>query len=228
MACHDGIADFRRIARYGVEYAIRHPRFLRQRKQRKGTQRRVIGRFYHPGAARRQRRAELTGQHRHREIPRRDCRHDTNRFTGRQDAGAGFDRRDDFTVGTLRLFGKPLDKTGCVLDLALGFFQRFPLFGGHQPSQPAFVFDNQFIPAVQNCRALFCRFCPPGRKCLTGRRNSLLGLLFSCFRHLRDRFAGRRIEHVKGGIKRFPPSINQISRLKKFVVLKRLHDVFSF
>ena len=120
-----------RITGHGVEDAIRHTGLFRQREQRKRAERGVVCRFDDPGTPRCQRRTKLTGEHRHREVPRRNCRHHSHRLTGSQNAGARFDRRNNFTVSALGLFGKPLNKTGGVLHLAFSFFQGFALFGGH-------------------------------------------------------------------------------------------------
>ena len=193
MAGHNGVTNFRGAPRDCIQHTIRHTGLLGQRQQRKGTQRRVVCRFDHTGTPCCQRRAELTGEHGHREVPWRDSSNHPDRFTSGQNTGARFNRRNDFPVGALGLLGKPLNEAGSVVHLTFSLFQRLALLGSHQPPEPAFVLDNQFIPAIEDRGTLFCRFRAPCGKGFRRGRNGLFGFGFPCFRHFRDHLARGRV-----------------------------------
>lgn len=75
---------------------------------------------------------------------------DADRLAGGENAGAGFERGDDFAVGTSGFFGEPLDEAGGIIDFAQCLGQGFSLLGGHQFAQKGAVFHDQGIPAVQD------------------------------------------------------------------------------
>ncbi len=106
-----------------VEYSGGDPGAIRQFGQRQRGKRRLAGRFQDHGAAGGQRRARFAGDHRRREVPRRDGggNADGLLITSRRLSVA----RNGVAVDALTFFGEPLNKGGGVADFAFGFRQRF-------------------------------------------------------------------------------------------------------
>src|SRR3954469_3385732 len=90
----DDVDDPLRDAGLGAQHAPGKARIGRQRR-----------RLDHRGAAGGERRPELAGDHRGREVPRGDGGDDPDRVLGDEDAPAGPGRRDDVTVDAPRLLG---------------------------------------------------------------------------------------------------------------------------
>lgn len=81
----------------------------------------MLARLDHDGAAGRQCRACLAGDHGDREIPRGDrCDH-ANRLLERDNAFVGAMGRDHVAVYPFGFFGEPFDKRGAISHFTAGF-----------------------------------------------------------------------------------------------------------
>src|SRR5271157_2688284 len=128
---------------------------LRQFAQRQRRERRLQRRLYDAGAAGGQGGRAFAGDHRRREIPRRDRRHHADRLAQGQDARVGPGRGDGLAVYALGLFGVEFNETRGIVDFAARLGQRFSLFAGHDQRQIVARRDNQIEPLAQEGAALF-------------------------------------------------------------------------
>ncbi len=117
-------------------------------------ERRLGGRPGDEGAARRQRRAGLAGDHGVREVPGRDRGGDADRLLDHGDALVALVAGDRLAVDALGLFGEPLDEARAVHDLALGLGVRLALLGGQDRAEVVGVGDHQLVPFAQDRGAL--------------------------------------------------------------------------
>src|SRR5215472_5138745 len=91
--------------------------------------------FKHHRAPGGQGRAAFAGDHRRREIPRRDRGADADRLLGHDDALVGGVRRDRVAVDALAFLAEPFDERRGIGDLAARLGQGLALLGGHQRRQ---------------------------------------------------------------------------------------------
>ncbi|MNZ78193.1 hypothetical protein D3C78_967580 [compost metagenome] len=154
----------RGITGHHTEHAGRHASALGQFNQGQGAEGCFVGGFDHHGAASGQGRGDLAGDHRRREVPRRDGGTHADALLDHQQAFVIGRARDYIAVDAFAFFGEPFDKGGGVTDFAQGFVQRFALFEGHQLGQVVFVFEQQFEPAAQDlCAVLGGAGAPVGQ-----------------------------------------------------------------
>ena len=92
------------------------------------------GGLEHHGAAGGERRADLAGDHRVGEVPRRDRRAHAHRLADHHDALVGRVLRDRVTVDALAFLGEPLDEGCTVGDLATRLAKRLALLGRDRKS----------------------------------------------------------------------------------------------
>ena len=100
---------------------------------------RLTGRLQHHGAACRQRRTGFAGNHRRREVPRRDGGGNANRLLDNNQALIGLMTGNGVAINAFAFFGKPLNKRGGVADFTFRFGQWFALFEGHQADKRLIV-----------------------------------------------------------------------------------------
>ena len=131
----------------------------------------------------------LAGDHRRREVPRRDRGADADRLLDHDDALVGGVRRDRVAVDALALLAEPLDEGGGIGDLAARLGQRLALLGGHQGREILLVRHHQIEPFAQDLGALLGGLGAPAGQCLVGRLDRLAGLLGA---HPRARCRGSR------------------------------------
>ncbi|MNJ43952.1 hypothetical protein D3C77_389820 [compost metagenome] len=133
-------ANGRGITGDHAEHARGNTGALGQLDQRQGAERRFVGRFDHHGAAGRQGRGDLAGDHRRREIPRGNRGAHADALLDHQQALVVGRAWDHVAIDALAFFSEPFDEGGGVADFAQGFMQRLALFEGHQPGQVLLVF----------------------------------------------------------------------------------------
>ncbi|MNM72426.1 hypothetical protein D3C81_841200 [compost metagenome] len=201
---HDGAArqhgaDGLGIAGHHLEHAGGNAGPVRQFSQCEGGQRGQLGRFDDDGAPGCQGRACLAGDHRCREIPRRDGGADAHGLAQRDQALVGGRRGQHFAVHALGFLGKPFDKAGRVRDLAARLGQRLALLARHQVGQVVRVGDHQVEPAAQQVGAFLAGLGGPGALRNLGSGDGAPGLGRAQVGHLGDHFPGGRVRDVEGG-----------------------------
>ena len=144
----------------------------------------------------RDRRAGLARNHRQREIPRRDARHDADRFLDDDDALVGLVAGNGVAVDALGFLAEPFEERRGVGDFAPRFGERLALLGGHQPRQVVLVRHHQVEPAAHNGRALLGRLAAPRRKGARGGVDRPARFGAAQLRHRADDLAGRRVVDV--------------------------------
>ncbi|MNO75559.1 hypothetical protein D3C76_666130 [compost metagenome] len=194
------------IAGDHVENARWNPGLFRQRSHGQCRERCFRGWLDDARATGRQCRAGLAGDHRRREVPRRDGRDDANRLLADHDARIALVAGNGVAVDALGLFGEPLDEARGVEDFAFGFGQWLALFEGEDVCQGVGVFQHQGMPALERIAALLGGQRAPGRPGLVGGLDSQARMLGAEVRHLADQFTGGRVEDVlTGAIRRVQP-----------------------
>ena len=171
----------------------RHAGAQRQFAKRERGQRRLARGLRHHGAADRDRRRDLAGDHRRREIPRRDRRDHADRLLDDDDAGIGAEGRIDLAVDALRLLAEKLDIGGGVVDLAARLRERLPLFAGHDERDVVAIGDDEVEPAAQDLRALLRQCLRPRAEGALRRFDRANRLGFAKARRLGEHRAGRGV-----------------------------------
>ncbi len=199
---HDGVsgqlvADIARRAGHHAEHAFGDAGALGQLGQRQGGERRLAGGLDHHGAAGRQRRTGLAGDHRRREIPRRDRGGDADRLLDDDDALVLLVPRNGIAVDALGFLGEPLDEGRGVGDLTARLGQRLALLQGHQPGQVFLVLHDQLEPAAQRLRTLLGGQVAPGRQRPLGRLDGTASLGGTHLRHRAEDFTTGRVVHLE-------------------------------
>ena len=201
---HDGVAaylvtdDSRGARRQYVEQAGGEARPVSQFGERSHRQRRLVRRFRDHRASDCECRRNLAGQHRRREIPRRDRGADADRLLDDDAATVGLRQRQHVTVYTLAFLGEPLDERGGVGDLAARLRQDLALFDRHQDGKILDVFENQLIPFLQDRGALHRRLCGPGLLRNRGSFDGATRLVRADVRDLSDHLVRRRVVNLEG------------------------------
>ena len=124
-------------------------------------QRRLLGGLDHHRAAGRDRRADLAGAHRHREVPRRDQQARAHRLAHDQQAALAVGRDGEAAVDAHRLLGEPAEELGGVGDLAAGLGQRLAHLERHQQGQVLLALQEQVVGPAQDVAALAGRHRGP-------------------------------------------------------------------
>jgi ParB family chromosome partitioning protein len=187
------------VAGDNLQHACRHAGAMREFGQRECGQRRQFGRLDHDRAASGQRRRHLARDHRGREVPRGDGGAHAHRLAQRDQPFVGGRRGQHFTVHALGFLGEPLDETGGVGDLALGFGQRLALLARHQVGQVVGVGQHQVEPAAQDIGALLAGLCRPGFLGDFRGSNGARGLGGAQVGHPGDDLASGRVRDVERG-----------------------------
>ena len=189
----------RRSRRDDVEHARGYARFVREFGQRKCRKRRQFRRLDHRGAAGRQCRRDLAGDHRNGEIPGRDRSSDADRLFERKETPAWDGSRDDIALDPLCLLGEPFDERSAIGDLASALRQRLALFERHQDGEILLVRRDQLEPAAQDPAAFLRGTAAPGRKGTVGGLDRAHRFRLAEIGHLGDHASIGRIADGKGG-----------------------------
>ena len=192
----DLVADLAGRAGHDVDHALREAGLLGQHAPGERRIGRLRGRLHDRRAARRQRRAELAGQHGGREIPRRDRRDHADRLLGGDDAAVGPGRRHHVAIGAAALFGEPQHIGRRDRDLALGLGERLALLGGQEFGERLLVVHDRVMQLAQQLVAVEHRGLLPRLEGRFGRLDGAARLGFAGLRHRADLEAGRRIGHI--------------------------------
>ena len=127
---------------------------MRQRLKNERGKWRRLGWLDDNCAARRQSRGDLARDHRHREIPRRDCCARPDRLTNCERAAVRGKAWDHLTIGALALLCEPFD-IGCAIgNFALRLTKWLAALHAHDPGKLIAIKQDQLVPAPQYVRAL--------------------------------------------------------------------------
>ena len=186
-------ADGDRVAGDDVEHAVGDAGLGRQLGQRQCGKGRFVGGLEHHGAARGQRRGDLAGDHRGREVPGRDRGGHADGLLERQQALAGLGALQHVAVDALGFFGEPLQERRGVGDLTGGLGHGLALFRGHDGGEILLVLHHQLGPLQQDRGAFLAGLGAPGGQGGLGAGDGLFGFLAAQLGHGHDGLAGGRV-----------------------------------
>jgi hypothetical protein len=192
------LADGGRVAGDDVDDAGRDAGAVGELGQGESRQRRLGSGLHHHGAADGDRRRALAGDHRRREVPRRDGGADADRLLLHEDAVVGAVLGDDVAIDAAGFLGEELDEGSGIGDLALGLGQRLALFGRHETGQVLLAFQHEVVPEAQSLATLGGGEGAPGRPGRLRRQDGAPGLRHAHGGHLGDDLAGGGIGHRQG------------------------------
>jgi hypothetical protein len=177
------------------DHAPGQPRAFGERGQRQGRQRRVLRRLEHHGAAGRQGRGALAGDHRAREVPGRDGHHHAHRLPVDQHAAVGLVRRQDLAVDAPTLLRIPAHEAGAEQDLAARLRQRLALLQRHQQRQVVGVAADQLEPGQHRVGPFLRGAGLPGRQRGRSRIHCPHRIGRAGGGHFAQHLAGGRVAH---------------------------------
>ena len=197
----------RALADHHVEDAGRHARAVGELGERQRRQRGLRGRLDHHRASGGQRRSGLAGDHRGREVPRRDGGADPDRLLEDHDAPGGVGRREHVAAHPLGLLGEPFEERRRVGHLAARLGERLALLERDDPGEIVGVLDDQVEPPAQHAGPVLGRPRPPAGPGAVGRGDGLGGLGAAQRREVGDRLPGRGVVDAEAaGRRRRRPS----------------------
>ena len=144
----------RRGRRQHLEHTIRNAGDAPQLREVKHRQRGQLRRLSNHGAARRQRRSQLAGHHRQREVPWGDRQHRPHRTVRSHDAPVTSRSHAILASDRRRPLAEPAQILGGVGHLALGIRQRAPQLQGLQSRQLIRVLVHQVEQPTQKLGTL--------------------------------------------------------------------------
>ena len=200
----------RRRRRQHVEHTRRDARTFCQHTHDDGRQRGFCRRTRDERTARRQRRSRLAGDHSVGEVPRRDRSCHTDGLLHHHDAFVALVAGDHLAVDALGLFAEEFDEGRAIGDLALGFGQRFALFGGEDGAQIVLVLHHQVEPFAHHGGAFLAGPSGPVLLRLFSLGNSARNLCAAEVSDLRDDIAPRGVGHVECAVVAINPLATDI------------------
>ncbi|HYB47821.1 MAG TPA: NAD-dependent succinate-semialdehyde dehydrogenase, partial [Streptosporangiaceae bacterium] len=180
-----------------VDHAVGHARLGQQASDGQRGQRGLRGRLEHDRAAGRQRRADLAGGHRGREVPRRDQHRDAHRLAHDQDLVRPGRRLHQHAFHPHRLFGVPAEELGRVGCLGPRVTQRLAVLGGHQLREGLGMLGHQLEGPAQAFRALPRRGRGPAGQRALGRADRVQRVLDGAVRDLHERVLGGGVDDAE-------------------------------
>ena len=213
-------------ARHDIEDAAWHASAFRQHRQRQRRERRLAGRLDHDRAARGQRGARLAGNHRGREVPRRDRPHHSDRLLEHQNTLVTLGGRNGIAIHALTFFREPAQEAGRVLDFTGGFGEGLALLQRHDLRQIILVLQHQGVPLHQDVSALQRRRLLPVREGVLRRLDGTFGLGVTQPRHAADDLAGGRIVNLDllAGIRGYPATVDIGKWTKQTGIVEMFHE----
>ena len=183
-----------------VEHTAGQPALLEDLGEGEHRKRCLLGGLDDHRAARGDRRSDLAGAHRQREVPRSDQQARTDRLTHRQQPAAAIGRGGVTSVDPHRLLGEPPQELGGIDNLRTGFRQWLTHLQRHQQRQIIGSRDDHLEGTAQDLTALARRMRRPGRRRVYGRieRRDRVGGGGIC--HFSQNISGGRILNRKGSM----------------------------
>jgi len=160
--------------------------------------RRLFGRLDHNRVARAERRSHLAGDHRRREVPRRDHEHHADRWVVHNHPSGAGGVGGDGAVQAHGLLCVPAEELRRVADLAECIGQWFTVLLDDDGGQFLGVVDHRLVTRTQQLRTGPGRSCCPGLLCGGGSITCGDHVGFGAGRDSRDNTSVGRVEHVKG------------------------------
>ena len=158
-----------------------------------GRQRRELGRLDDDGAAGGERRRDLAGRHREREVPRRDEEARTDRMLRHDHAAGALGVRPVAALDARGLLAEPADELAAVGDLAARLGERLAHLDRHEQREVLLALLQQIERAAEDLRALARRRRRPRGERLDGGIERRLAVGRRGIRDLLDDRAGRRV-----------------------------------
>ena len=143
------VADLAGLAGKNVHDAGGNAGALGELGERERRQRRCIGGLAHDRAAGSKCRGDLPGEHRVREVPRRDAGNDAHRLLDADNTLVAARCRDCIAVDTLRFLREPLDVARAVGDFAARLGERLAHLRRQDLREILLVFHAELEPAPQ-------------------------------------------------------------------------------
>ncbi|MGY3104025.1 hypothetical protein ACVWW7_000652 [Bradyrhizobium sp. LM6.9] len=171
-----GLPDHRAGADHEVEHAGRNAGTGDDLGQRMRRARHQLGRLEHDGVAVAERRRDLPGGDRDREIPGRDHADDSDRLTGELDVDAGTHRGALLADQAQRFAGEERKNLAGARDLADALGQGLAFLAGEQAAELFLAGDDLERDLVQRVIAHLRRRLRPGGEGGLGGGDGLLGL----------------------------------------------------
>ncbi|MPL75524.1 hypothetical protein SDC9_21348 [bioreactor metagenome] len=181
------------------EDPLRQAGALAQNRERQRRQRGLGGRARDEAAAHRKGRAAFAGDHRIREVPRRDRTDNTDRLLDHLDALVAHVARDGLAIDALGLLAEPLDERGAIGDLALRLGQRLAHLGGEDRAEVVLVRHHQLEPLAQHVGAFLGGARGPFLHRDAGGLDRAGGLGAAEIGHGADHVAAGGVGHREGG-----------------------------
>jgi hypothetical protein len=142
-----------------------------------GAARHQVGGLEHHGVAEGQRRRDLPGGNRDREVPGRDQADHADRLARHFDADAGPHGGQHFAAGAQGLAGEELEDVAGTRDFADGLGQGLAFLARQQVTEFIAACQDLGTRGIEDVEALLRRGHAPGRLRLGGRGDRLLGVL---------------------------------------------------
>jgi hypothetical protein len=180
-----------------VEHAVGQPALAGDLGQPQGGQGCQGGGLDHRGAAGGERRTDLAGRHRQREVPRGDQQAGPHGAAGGQDAPVAAGRGQVAPVRAHRLLGVPPQELGAVGDLALRLLQRLAHLERDEQRQLVGALDHRVEDPAQQLGALAGRGALPAGLRLVRRRQRGVAVTGIGIGHAGQHLVGGRVQHVE-------------------------------
>ena len=144
------------------------PGVLEQLRERERRQRRELGRLDDHGAAGGERRRDLAGRHREREVPRGDEEARADRMLRHDHAAGALGVRPVAALDARRLLAEPADELAAIRDLAARLGERLAHLDRHEQREVLLALLQQIERATQDLGPLPRRRRRPSRERLDG------------------------------------------------------------
>ena len=191
----------------------REPRLLEDLRQHQHRQGRLLRGLDHHRAARGDRRADLAGPHRQREVPRGDQHAWADRLLQRQHPALAVRRHRVATVDPHRLLGEPAQELGGVHDLRLGLLQRLAHLQCHQQGKLALALDDRVERAAEDLASLTGGCCAQLGPGFDGGVERRLGVIGRRVGDLDERLPGGRVLDRDRSLRAVPPLAGDVQPL---------------
>ena len=164
-----------------------------QNRQSQGGQRSLCRRTRDEAAASSKSGGYLAGDHRVREVPRRDRGGNPDRLLQHGDALVALVARNGVAIDALGFFAVPFDVGRAIGDLAFGFGNWLAHFGGQDRGQIVLVRHAQVEPLAHDLRAFLAGAGRPLAVCCVRGLDGAGGLGPAKVRQVADHIAARRV-----------------------------------
>ncbi len=185
-----------RHAEHQIEHARRQAGIGEALDQFDAAARRFFRSLDDDRAAGGERAGDLAHRRQRREIPRREGRDDTDRLLQHDLAHALLAARDDAAIGAAAFLGVPVDDVGAGEHFRARLRIDLALLLRHHLGNVVVAFAQEVGGLAHDLGAVIGRGCLPHCEALLGGGERGIEIGFAGMRQMRQRLAGRRIDHV--------------------------------